>query len=84
MRVAVEGCGHGALNEIYASVEKSALVKGWDTVDLLIIGGDFQVGINSLYYLLLHFFWFSFSSCMANCLSDMFSLRLPFPSFSTN
>ena len=44
MRVAVQGCGHGELNEIYASVEKACEVKGWDSIDLLIIGGDFQVG----------------------------------------
>ena len=35
--------GHGCLHDIYASVEKSAALKGWDGVDLLIIGGDFQV-----------------------------------------
>ena len=45
MRIAVEGCGHGALDEIYASVDKSCRTKGWDGVDLLIIGGDFQVGV---------------------------------------
>ncbi|KIW82152.1 hypothetical protein Z517_05179 [Fonsecaea pedrosoi CBS 271.37] len=42
VRVAVEGCGHGTLHAIYASVEESCRVKGWDGVDLLIIGGDFQ------------------------------------------
>lgn len=42
IRVAVEGCGHGTLNSIYASIEKSCEVKGWDGIDLLIIGGDFQ------------------------------------------
>ena len=35
--------GHGCLHDIYASVEKAATLKGWDGVDLLIIGGDFQV-----------------------------------------
>jgi hypothetical protein len=35
--------GHGTLHAIYASVEESCRAKGWDTVDLLIIGGDFQV-----------------------------------------
>lgn len=35
--------GHGCLNDIYASVERSATLKGWDSVDLVIIGGDFQV-----------------------------------------
>ncbi|KAL2870674.1 RNA lariat debranching enzyme [Aspergillus lucknowensis] len=46
-RVAVEGCGHGCLHDIYASVEKAATLKGWDGVDLLIIGGDFQAVRNS-------------------------------------
>lgn len=43
LRIAVEGCGHGVLHEIYASVEKACDMKGWPDVDLLIIGGDFQV-----------------------------------------
>jgi len=43
-RIAVEGCGHGTLKAIYASVEKSCEAKGWPSVDLVIIGGDFQVG----------------------------------------
>lgn len=43
LRIAVEGCGHGTLHEIYASVTKSCELKGWPGVDLLIIGGDFQV-----------------------------------------
>ncbi|KAI9373014.1 lariat debranching enzyme, C-terminal domain-containing protein [Aspergillus egyptiacus] len=47
IRVAVEGCGHGCLHDIYASVEKAAALKGWDGVDLLIIGGDFQSVRNS-------------------------------------
>ncbi|KAK1147767.1 lariat debranching enzyme [Aspergillus melleus] len=47
IRVALEGCGHGCLHDIYASVEKSATLKGWDGVDLLIIGGDFQAVRNS-------------------------------------
>ncbi|KAL4898127.1 lariat debranching enzyme, C-terminal domain-containing protein [Aspergillus ambiguus] len=47
IRVALEGCGHGCLNDIYASVEKAASLKGWDGVDLLIIGGDFQAVRNS-------------------------------------
>jgi hypothetical protein len=34
--------GHGTLHAIYASVKKSCEVRGWDGVDLLIIGGDFQ------------------------------------------
>ena len=31
------------LNTIYASVEEASNGAGWDGVDLLIIGGDFQV-----------------------------------------
>ncbi|RDW79041.1 RNA lariat debranching enzyme [Aspergillus mulundensis] len=47
VRIAVEGCGHGCLHDIYASVERAANLKGWDGVDLLIIGGDFQAVRNS-------------------------------------
>ncbi|CRG83879.1 Lariat debranching enzyme [Talaromyces islandicus] len=42
LRVALEGCGHGKLHDIYAKVGETAASKGWDGVDLLIIGGDFQ------------------------------------------
>ena len=35
--------GHGTLNAIYAAVEKSCKERQWDGVDVLIIGGDFQV-----------------------------------------
>ncbi|KAJ6439664.1 lariat debranching enzyme [Purpureocillium lavendulum] len=42
VRVAVEGCGHGTLHAIYDSVARSCQERGWDGVDLLIIGGDFQ------------------------------------------
>lgn len=35
--------GHGVLNSIYASVTKAAELKDWPGVDLVIIGGDFQV-----------------------------------------
>jgi hypothetical protein len=54
VRIAVEGCGHGVLHEIYASVAKACELKGWPDVDLLIIGGDFQVRepIPSAYWLL--------------------------------
>ncbi|KAF2691316.1 DBR1-domain-containing protein [Lentithecium fluviatile CBS 122367] len=48
LRIAVEGCGHGTLNDIYASVKKSCELKGWPGVDLLIIGGDFQAVRNAL------------------------------------
>ncbi|KAH7635830.1 lariat debranching enzyme, C-terminal domain-containing protein [Sordaria sp. MPI-SDFR-AT-0083] len=47
VRIAVEGCGHGTLNAIYAATEKSAKERGWDGVDLLIIGGDFQAVRNA-------------------------------------
>ncbi|KAF9740885.1 hypothetical protein PMIN02_012337 [Paraphaeosphaeria minitans] len=47
LRIAVEGCGHGTLHEIYASVKKSCELKGWPGVDLLIIGGDFQAVRNA-------------------------------------
>ena len=46
LRIAVEGCGHGVLHAIYASVAKACEVKGWPDVDLLIIGGDFQVCVS--------------------------------------
>ncbi|KAL5343531.1 lariat debranching enzyme, C-terminal domain-containing protein [Aspergillus crustosus] len=39
--------GHGCLHNIYTSVERAAALKGWDGVDLLIIGGDFQAVRNS-------------------------------------
>jgi lariat debranching enzyme len=42
IRLAIEGCGHGTLHAIYASIEQACKVKGWPGVDLLIIGGDFQ------------------------------------------
>ena len=42
LRIAVEGCGHGTLNAIYASIEKACEAKGWPGIDMLIIGGDFQ------------------------------------------
>jgi hypothetical protein len=41
--------GHGTLHAIYASVQKASGQKGWDGVDLLIIGGDFQVGVASIF-----------------------------------
>ena len=42
LRLAIEGCGHGTLHAIYASIEEACKRKGWPGVDLLIIGGDFQ------------------------------------------
>ncbi|KAL2175329.1 lariat debranching enzyme, C-terminal domain-containing protein [Thermothelomyces heterothallicus CBS 202.75] len=47
VRIAVEGCGHGTLNAIYAAVERSCKERQWDGVDLLIIGGDFQATRNA-------------------------------------
>ncbi|APA08506.1 hypothetical protein SS1G_02206 [Sclerotinia sclerotiorum 1980 UF-70] len=47
LRIAVEGCGHGTLNAIYASIEKACEARNWDGVDLLIIGGDFQAVRNA-------------------------------------
>ena len=47
VRLAIEGCGHGTLHAIYASVEESCKQKGWPGVDLLIIGGDFQAVRNA-------------------------------------
>ena len=38
--------GHGTLHAIYASIKKSCEVNNWEGVDLLIIGGDFQVRIH--------------------------------------
>ncbi|KAI0437897.1 lariat debranching enzyme, C-terminal domain-containing protein [Xylaria telfairii] len=47
VRVAVEGCGHGTLDAIYAAVATASKARGWDGVDLLIIGGDFQAARNA-------------------------------------
>ncbi|KAI4159753.1 MAG: hypothetical protein L6R39_000310 [Caloplaca ligustica] len=47
MRIAIEGCGHGTLHAIYASIQKTCDIQGWDGIDLLIIGGDFQAVRNS-------------------------------------
>ncbi|KAJ4306743.1 lariat debranching enzyme [Collariella sp. IMI 366227] len=47
VRIAVEGCGHGTLNAIYAAVDRSCKERNWDGVDLLIIGGDFQAVRNA-------------------------------------
>ncbi|KAJ5102263.1 RNA lariat debranching enzyme [Penicillium alfredii] len=42
LRVVVEGCGHGTLNEIYDRAKVESVRRGWDDIDLVIIGGDFQ------------------------------------------
>jgi len=33
VRLAIEGCGHGTLHAIYASIEQACKVKGWPGVD---------------------------------------------------
>ena len=46
MRIAVVGCSHGTLDEIYGSVERcdqEAKKKGEPAVELMICCGDFQV-----------------------------------------
>ncbi|CAG7922245.1 unnamed protein product [Penicillium olsonii] len=47
MRIALEGCGHGSLNIIYDTVKMKADHRGWDYVDVVIVGGDFQSLRNS-------------------------------------
>ena len=48
LKIAVEGCGHGTLHAIYASIEESSRKKGWENgPDLVIIGGDFQAVRNA-------------------------------------
>ncbi|EWC47903.1 hypothetical protein DRE_02785 [Drechslerella stenobrocha 248] len=46
LRVAIQGCGHGALDQIYATIEQACRINNY-TVDLLIICGDFQATRNS-------------------------------------
>ena len=41
MRIAVQGCCHGELDTLYASI--SLLQEKHGSIDLLIICGDFQV-----------------------------------------
>jgi lariat debranching enzyme len=49
LRIAVEGCGHGTLHAIYASIAASCKQKRWSpsSIDLVIIGGDFQAVRNA-------------------------------------
>ena len=47
VRLAVEGCGHGTLHAIYASVAEACERTDWPSVDLLIIGGDLQAVRNA-------------------------------------
>jgi lariat debranching enzyme len=42
MKIAVEGCCHGELDAIYASLARLQSEKS-QQVNLLLIGGDFQV-----------------------------------------
>ncbi|KAG8157441.1 hypothetical protein KVR01_012825 [Diaporthe batatas] len=43
-KIAVEGCCHGSLNEIYTALESKCRSRGWtiEDIDFLIICGDFQ------------------------------------------
>lgn len=43
-QIAIEGCCHGELDNIYATLEYMQNAKG-QKVDLLICCGDFQVGV---------------------------------------
>ncbi|CAF9903624.1 MAG: hypothetical protein GOMPHAMPRED_000442 [Gomphillus americanus] len=47
VRIAIEGCGHGTLNNIYSSITAACKAKSWPGVDLLIICGDFEAIRNS-------------------------------------
>ncbi|KAJ5241661.1 lariat debranching enzyme [Penicillium citrinum] len=41
-------CINGAtVYQIYEDIARAAAERGWDNVDLVIIGGDFQVSISS-------------------------------------
>lgn len=58
MSIRWEGCsrlthtqGHGTLNAIYAAIDSACEARGWEGVDLLIIGGDFQVRAGHRYWL---------------------------------
>ncbi|EGX47084.1 hypothetical protein AOL_s00097g130 [Orbilia oligospora ATCC 24927] len=46
LRIAIQGCGHGALDQIYATIEQACRIHSYK-VDLLIICGDFQAVRNS-------------------------------------
>ncbi|EPS40025.1 hypothetical protein H072_6142 [Dactylellina haptotyla CBS 200.50] len=46
LRVAIQGCGHGMLDQIYATIEQACHINNYK-VDLLIICGDFQAVRNS-------------------------------------
>jgi hypothetical protein len=48
LQVAIEGCCHGELDAIYASIARAEREKGFK-VDLLLICGDFQVDVSLLY-----------------------------------
>ncbi|KAI1210793.1 lariat debranching enzyme, C-terminal domain-containing protein [Annulohypoxylon truncatum] len=47
LRIAVAGCGHGTLDALYASAQASCEARGWDNLDLFIVGGDFQAVRNA-------------------------------------
>ncbi|KAK6331666.1 hypothetical protein TWF718_002212 [Orbilia javanica] len=46
LRVAIQGCGHGMLDQIYSTIEQACRIHSYK-VDLLIICGDFQAVRNS-------------------------------------
>jgi hypothetical protein len=43
--------GHGALNEIYHNLSVEMAKRSWDSVDCVIIGGDFQVRFRPIFLL---------------------------------
>lgn len=49
MKIAVVGCSHGALDEIYSTMRKHEGSTG-DKVDLLLCCGDFEVGASRIIY----------------------------------
>jgi hypothetical protein len=44
---------HGGFDEIYDHLKAQTQAKGWETIDLVIIGGDFQVGFILILSLLI-------------------------------
>lgn len=55
LNIAIEGCGHGALDQIYATMKQLEAQTG-KAIDLLICCGDFQVGRCNGHCFLLFFF----------------------------
>lgn len=51
MKIAVIGCSHGSLDDIYNSIircDSESEKVGGDKIDLMICCGDFQVSLSSL------------------------------------